>query len=279
MAGKIWVCLILCPYSQGMPGSLEKGWRDGMWPLQASVAVGKDDQMDVQDFSRTHWTRRAGRRALMQSSHTRIGSPWALTSIDTVQRTQERKARLCADHLGQRASDFFSARSSLLSGDNSIHSAVKTAWHDICEGSLWATEWSTVTGSISQEFSYTFNRWLYWLLITQGSGKLLFCCRTPALSSSMPLKIQNIKYQPSGTIIICDFRSHNSVLQWMPCVNCVLYGHLSYPDLDCKLSATSFSSVFTTLFFTGAVGLEWGDLISFSANPLIQGIDTIISFA
>lgn len=160
-----------------------------------------------------------------------------------------------------RASDFFSARSSLLSGDNSIHSAVKTAWHDVCEGSLWATEWLTVTGSIYHEFSYTFNRWLYWLLITEGSGKLLFCWRTSFLSSSMPLKIQKTKCQPSGTIIICDFRSHNSVLQWIPCVNCFLYGYLPYPDLECKLSATSFSSVFTTLFFTGAVGLEWGYLI------------------
>lgn len=229
-----------------------------MWPLQASVAVGKDDRMDVQDFSRTHWTRRAGRRALMQSSQTRIGSPWALTSIDTVQRTQERKARLCGDHKGKRLlqrpvlsakwRQFYSQRN-----EDSLTC--------VCEGSLWATEWLTVTGSISHEFSYTFNRWLYWLLITQGSGKLLFCWRTSALSSSVPLKIQKTKCQPSGTIIICDFRSHNSVLQWIPYVNCFLYGYLSYPDLDCKLSATSFSSVFTTLFFTGAVGLEWGYLI------------------
>lgn len=178
MAGKIWVCLILCPYSQAMPGSLEKGWRDGMWPLQASVAVGKDDQMDVQDFSSTHWTRSAGRRALVQSSHTRVGSPWALMNIDTVQRTQERRARLCVDHLGQgQVTYLFNAQSSLLNRDNSI-STVKTAWHDIvkavCEPQSDWQLWEAFPMSSLVCPPYTFNCWLHWLLITQGSGKLLF---------------------------------------------------------------------------------------------------------
>lgn len=39
-----------------------------------------------------------------------------------------------------------------------------------------------------------FNRWIYWLPITQGSGKLLFCCRTQVLSSWMSLKVQKVKY-------------------------------------------------------------------------------------
>lgn len=62
------------------------------------------------------------------------------------------------------------------------------------------------------------------------------------------------------------------------CVNYFLYACLSFPDLDCKLLAKSFSIMFTALLFTSAVGLELGYFVSLSVNPLYY-IDMIISFA